>query len=86
MNFDKCKVKECDREHRSARYCAAHYLQVYKYGKITKDILGPIGSRPNYVKNEGECTWDGCERDQHTKQMCTMHYQRSRKEMARNDG
>jgi hypothetical protein len=36
----KCSVKECDKLIINKTHCTGHRMQIYKYGKITKPVLG----------------------------------------------
>lgn len=82
----KCKVHVCPRDVRTDNLCAAHYLQMYNYCRITKEDIGPYKPRKSSKykrRNVGKCVSDGCDRKQLVNHMCAFHNQKMYRDRAK---
>jgi hypothetical protein len=70
-----CSVDGCEKPHRAAAYCVAHYSRLRR--------TGSLGSEPikTYGQPKPQCSVDGCAlpAKSHAQDMCDKHYTRARR-------
>lgn len=72
LTHEVCTVEGCTREHKARGYCASHYAQWLRAGRIlTPVIASRVAEKPPC------CVVEGCDKPVKGKGLCGMHWARN---------